>query len=205
MKILGHEQNTEAWLDARKGCITGSKLKGLIVKHGTKRKIGFYELLADRIAIASDGENPMERGHRLEEEALEEWSKKNDMEVERVGLCVSDFNPNIALSPDGLIKTTSGEYTEAVEVKCLSSARHLRTYFENKVPLDYIEQVVQYFIVIETLGVLHFVCYDPRIASLPVFEIRVERGDFEDLIEKYKDYQEEALEEINKMAEQLAF
>ena len=69
-------QDKEEWLNARAGKITGSKLKDLIVKRGTGEKKGFYQLIADRVAIAPDGENPMDRGTRLEEEAIERFVKE---------------------------------------------------------------------------------------------------------------------------------
>ena len=52
---------------AREGKITGSRLKDIIVKRGTGKKIGFYSLIAEKLGIpAEEGETPMERGSRLE-------------------------------------------------------------------------------------------------------------------------------------------
>ena len=62
--------------------ITGTRLKDLVVKRGTGRKIGFYELIAERIAIPPSGENVMDRGKRLEDEAVERFAKETDLEVE---------------------------------------------------------------------------------------------------------------------------
>jgi hypothetical protein len=210
MKILPIDQNSDEWLDSRKGLITGSKLKDIIVKRGTGRKIGFYQLIADRLAQEEPEENPMERGHRLEEEAITLAEKKYAYggKIEKVGLCISDHNPNIAVSPDGLMKglnDSKDKYVEAFEVKCLSSARHLECYFENAVPSEYFEQVVQYFVVNEDLEVLHFICYDPRIAQLPIFEIKVKREEVAEEIKSYFEYQVKTLEEVNQLIESLAF
>ena len=51
MKRLSLEQNTEEWLEWRKGKITGSRLNDIIVKRGTGRKLGFYEVIAERLAV----------------------------------------------------------------------------------------------------------------------------------------------------------
>ena len=205
MKIIEVQQNTEEWLELRRGRVTGSKLKGLIVKRGTKRKLGFYELMAERISIPEEtGEAPMDRGHRLEDEALELFEKKYNRPTTKVGFCISDSNSSIALSPDALIKS-KGKYREAVEIKCLSSARHLQAFFEQEVPSDYEAQVMQYFIVNDDLEKLHLVFYDPRITRLPMFRIVVEREDVEDTIQAYREYQVAALAEIDKMLEQLMF
>lgn len=202
MKLLQLKPNSEEWLEARRGKITGSKLGDIVVKRGSGKKIGFYELIADRLSIGSDGEDAMERGHRLEIEAIEMFeSKTGKVMTKDVGLCISDANPNIAVSPDGL----SEDYTEAVEAKCLSSARHLQAVIENKIPPEFEMQVLQYFIVIEALQTLHLVFYDPRIASMPYHAIQVTRDALELNIEKYRDYQIDTLREVDEWVEKLAF
>ena len=127
MKRLSLIQNTEEWLEWRRGKITGSRLNDIIVKRGTGRKLGFYEVLAERLSIVtdSDNEDAMERGHELEERALDAFAETTGKQVIKdCGVWVSDENEHVAISPDGEISET-----EAVEVKCLSSARHLQAYF----------------------------------------------------------------------------
>lgn len=205
MQILNIDQNSDEWRMIRMGKITGSKLDGITPKvRGTGRKIGFYELLAERLAVEEEAEDPMERGSRLESEAVDLFSAQYGKPVDRVGFCISDENPNIALSPDGLIEN-GGKYTEAVEVKCLSAARHLEAYFENKIPSDYDAQVLQYFIVNKDLKTLHFVFFDPRIKSIPLFYLDVRREDVKDDIQKYLDIQIKVLEEVDSMLESLLF
>lgn len=204
MKIIEVEQNSPEWLELRKGCVTGSKLGDLIPKRGTKRKIGFYQILAERIAIDEDAVNPMTRGSDLEEEALSVFEQDYDKVVERVGFCVSDKNARIGVSPDGLIKDAHGKYTEAVEVKCLKSANQLQAHYE-KSPGKYFDQGIQYFIVNEDLQTLFFVFYDPRITALPMVVLEMKREDVADTIEVYREYQEKALEEIEEMVQELTF
>lgn len=204
MQISLNQQNTDAWYLERRGVITGSKLGDLVVYRGNKRKIGFYEIMAERIGIKDDSEDPMERGHDLEPVAIETFELQTGKKVTKVGLCKSDKNPYIGLSPDGFIEN-NGKYTEAVEVKCLSSANHLRAYFEKEIPSDYEEQVVQYFIVNEDLETLHFVFFDPRITALPYFVIKVERAEVADRIKELEEYQIKALAEMDEMINQLTF
>lgn len=204
MKILNNDQNSEAWFDDRLGKITGSKFKDILVKRGNNKKIGFYQLIADKLATTDGYTDAMERGHELEPEALKVFSEKTGKEIEQVGLCVADFNDDIALSPDGLIKV-NGKYLEAVEVKCLSSARHLQAHFEQEVPDEYYEQLVQYFIVNEDLERLYFVFFDPRISALPIHWITIERKDVEDDVKKYREYQEEVIKEANELLSSLMF
>ena len=204
MKILKALQNTDEWLENRKGKISGSKLKDIVVKRGTGRKIGFYQLLADRLAVDEQVDDAMERGHELELEALDLFSSETGKKIEQVGLCISDENENIALSPDGLIKNGK-KYTEAVEVKCLGSARHLEAYFEKQIPSDFHEQAMQYFIVNQDLKTLYFVFYDPRITVKPIHWIEVNREDVEDEIQYLKDYQIQTLKEVEELLVNLSF
>lgn len=143
----------------------------------------------------------MARGTRLETEAVEAYEKKYGVKVkENNDVWVSDDDNNIALSPDGEIDAVT-----AIEIKCLSSARHLQAYFEKEVPDDYQTQVMQYFIVNEKLQVVNVVFYDPRITALPVHAIEVHRSEHEETIAAYKVYQIEALAEAKRLVAELTF
>lgn len=206
MKILDLDQNTEEWLEARKGKITSSKLKDIVVKRGNGKKIGFYQLIADRLAIDEAYQDPRERGHSLEHEAIELFESTTGREVDKdVGLCVSDLHEGIALSPDGLIKDEDGKYTEAVEAKCLGSARHIEAILTNHVPADYEMQALQYFVVNDDLEVLYFVFYDPRVIAKPFHIVSVTREEVEEDVEFYRDYQLSVLKEVDAALEKLAF
>ena len=201
MKTLKYGSKEE-WLEARKTRITGSRLKDIVVLRGNEKKIGFWELLAERLCI-EDGqnENPMQRGTDLESEAIKQFEEYEGKTVNTdLVIWTRDDNESIAISPDGYI----GE-TEAVECKCLASARHLEAYFTKKVPKDYWFQVLQYFIVNEKLEQLHFVMYDPRIPQKPYFKITIERSTVQDEVNEYLEYQKKILEEVNKLANELSF
>lgn len=195
-------QNTEEWDEIRRGKITGSKLSDLIVKRGTGEKKGFYTLMAEQMGIFKDDEIPMERGHRLEEEAIEMFVMEYDKQVERIGFCTSDIDERIALSPDGLIKNKS-KYTEAVEIKCLSAEKHLQAIYEKKIPSDYTYQVLQYFIVNDDLETLYFCFYDPRVEQKPFFVIEQHRADLITEIESNKQEQLDKLAKIDEFIKEL--
>lgn len=204
MKIINVEQGSEEWHDYRKGKISGTMLGELYSKRGN-RKIGFYQMIADRLAIDPDDENRMDRGLRLEEEAIELFEKQYKKKVERVGISVHDKYPKIINSPDGLIKNGS-KYTEAVEVKCLSPARHIQAVVENSVPNEFEAQMLQYFIVNPDLQTLYFVFYDPRIVTVPLHIVEVHRTDrLQVLVDKYLAFQLDQIKEIDEIVERLAF
>ena len=63
----------DEWLAARMGRITGSKLGSLIGKRDGKPKKGYWELIAEKVALPPTGENVMDRGNRLEDEAVQRF------------------------------------------------------------------------------------------------------------------------------------
>ena len=157
MKIQRFD-NEDEWLEARLGRITGTRLKDL-VRRGSGYKIGFYEIIAERIAIPTNAENVMDRGKRLEDEALERFAKETKKKVSNdLVIWHRDDDESIAVSPDGSVGKT-----ETIECKCLSSARHLEAWITKEIPADYEMQALQYFIVNEKLKTLYFVFYDPRM------------------------------------------
>lgn len=236
-------EHRDAWLEYRKGKITGSSLDDIFsVKEATKeditalldkasveykksakkedlmalvpgdlkpeikakltKKLEFYELLAHKVSVPELGdEDPMERGSRLEEKAIEAFAQKINVPISNeLVMWISDANNSLAYSPDGVISDEA-----VVETKCLSSAMHLYIYYEKDIPAKYKKQNLQAFIVNEKLQTLYFVCYDPRIPALPIHSITINRADIEDEITTYKYYEMQLMEELNKLAEELTF
>lgn len=176
MRILNvsQTQDTQAWLDARIGKITGTKAGTLALEHYAQKDVAkleamadkakteekaeeyrvkaeqakrdnarlkvnldFWQFLADMIAEQSDGEPPMERGHRLENTNIMLACEKLDISPDIVefdtGMWVSDVDDRIAVSPDAHAKPQTDikglEYnpTFAFEAKSLGTKYHLQT------------------------------------------------------------------------------
>lgn len=172
------------------------------IKAKLVKKLGFYELLAQRVAIPEEGdETPIDRGTRLEEEAIAKFAEQTGKEISNeLIMWISDTNDSLAYSPDGVVSEE-----EVVETKCLSSAMHLYIYYEKDIPTQYRKQNLQAFIVNEKLQTLHFVCYDPRIPNLPIHSITIKREDIAHEIEIYKRYELELVEELNAKVIELTF
>ncbi len=166
------------------------------------KKLAFYELLAYKVSVPEEGdEDPMDRGSRLEEEALKLFAEKTGKEVSNdLVMWVSDVNDALAYSPDGIISEE-----EVVETKCLSSAWHLYIYYEKDIPPQYRKQNLQAFIVNDKLQKLHFACYDPRIPSLPLHWITITREEVKNEIELYKTYELQLMEELEALVTELTF
>lgn len=201
--IVKRFESQEDWYIFRRGKITGSSLKGITEKKGGGKKIGFYELLAERLTgiptQEEEGEKPMARGTRLESEALSRFIVETGKDVDTSLLIwTRDDNENIAVSPDGVI----GE-TEAAEAKCLSSARHLEAYLTQEIPTDYIEQTRQYFVCNEKLETLYVVFYDPRVTCKDYFVIEVKREDVQMEVIKFLQHERQTLMEIEELVAKL--
>jgi putative phage-type endonuclease len=186
-------QGSEEWLQARKGRITGTVLKGIMGTPKARQK-ALYEVIGERLTVGVDTEyeNPMDRGTRLEPDAISAFEFETGKRVERTGLCEDEENPNIANSPDGLI----GE-NEAIEVKCMGATNHVQMWLTNEIPDEYEWQAVQYFVVNPLLEKLYFVGYHPDIPIHPLHIIELSREEIESKIEKAKFAQKVFLEEVN--------
>lgn len=205
MKILENiQQNTEEWANARRGKITGSKLNDVIVSRGNGKKLASFQLIADKLSLTDDTEDGADRGHSLEEEGLMKLQEKLGIEFERVGLCIHDQHPEIANSPDGLHKE-KGKYTKAAEIKCLSGARHIQAWYNQKLEPDHFYQALQYFVVNPDLQTLYFAFYDPRIPALPLHYLELHRKDLEQDIQMAYDYQVKEIEWVNDLVTKLSF
>ena len=198
------------WFAERVGKITGSTLKDIIVEKGKGEKIGYYQLIADVVAIPDDGENPMERGHRLEEQAVERFIMETGLHV-NTGHIVweREDESRIAVSPDGVITKEEAliipyiRPEDAIEVKCLSSARHLEAYLTQQIPNDYRKQTIQYFIVNDDLRKLHVVFFDPRVPCKDYFVILVRREEVQDLIDEYLLTEKMKLQQVDNIVTML--
>lgn len=213
MKILQFTKNSPEWLSARSGIITGTKNKDLIVKRGTGKKKGFYQLIADRLVApkpANDflpegyelNEEPHMRGHRLESEAVQKFREmiptltiKDDCV-----LCISEENPKLGYSPDGLVYPTDPlhntdiEPFATVEIKCLDGANHIEALI-TKDYSDFEWQIVQGFIVNPKQKYAYLVFYNPDLKR-PLHYIVITREELQEKITQMQEIHEITLTEV---------
>lgn len=188
------KQGSPEWHQIRKGKVTGTTLKSIM---GTPRarQEAIYEIIAERLTVGLDDdmENAMDRGTRLEPDAIAHFEFETGKKVDRTGFCEDDDDPMICNSPDGLIPKENA----AVEVKCMGGKNHVKMWLTNQVPDDYEWQVVQYFVLNQKLKRLYFVGYNPDIPAHPMHVIEVEREAIQQKIDLAKVSQKEFLAEVN--------
>ncbi len=259
MKILKIQQNSEEWLEFRKGKSGGSEFKDLwIPGYPLKSKIiaelerdamplppedkklsvaelagmlepeelaklklagepkeRFYEIIAERVArpitpndyldkLNGEPFSMMARGHILEPEAITAFEAKTGKKVDEDSVVwISDYDPNAYVSPDGVITNKDGKATEAVEVKCLSSAIVVKAFLEKKYPKEYAPQVLKYFMVNDDLEVLHFVIYTDVIPGLELQIFDIKREDMEEQYTEAKVFEKVILKRIDQAASKI--
>ncbi len=206
MKRIIYNDN-DAWLDARRGKVTGTRLKDIVAKRSTKPKKGFYELIAERIAIPRDpNENRMDRGHTLEADAVARLAQETGLPFVQVDneLWSREDNADIAYSPDGYIINEPIEV--ACEIKCLNSASHLEGFITREVPIEYIEQTRQAFAVNDDLQTIYFAMYDPSLPpTCDFFYIIITREEVAEEVAYLLDYQRQTLSDIEAWVGKLTF
>lgn len=225
---------------------TALKYDELLTETEAKNKrlkvgIDFWKFLAETMAEQPDGENPMERGHRLEPEniqlTLQQLGYKQEDCVTDCGIWESDEDDRIACSPDAY--QNSATPTWAIECKSLGSAYHLQTVIpwmihsqrirQREIPgnladaaaqvlpptatslkatnMDFIPdayraQVLQYFVVCDTLETLYFSMYDPRVYGNARHQvIPINRKSIQPLITSHKRKQLNTLHIIDTITE----
>lgn len=225
---------------------TALKYDELLAETEAKNKrlkvgIDFWKFLSETMAEQPDGENPMERGHRLEPEniqlTLQQLGYKQEDCVTDCGIWESDEDDRIACSPDAYQNTP--EPTWAIECKSLGSAYHLQAVIpwmvhsqrirQREIPgnladaaaqvlpatatslkatnMDFIPdayraQVLQYFVVCDTLETLYFSLYDPRVYGNARHQvIPINRKDIKPLITSHKRKQLNTLHIIDTITE----
>ena len=221
MIIKQYEKNSTEWLSARSGIITGTKNKDLIIKRGTGKKKGFYQLIADRLLAPKPSndflpegyespEDPRSRGHRLEQEGVNEFKKKFPQLIinDDCVLCISEENERLGYSPDALIYTegfvpppeaeTDGEAPYPIgtlEIKCLDGANHIEALITQDYS-DYEWQIVQGFIVNPKQEYAYLAFYNPSLTHKQLHYILIPREDLAEKITQMQEIHELTLTEV---------
>ena len=206
MKILHFTKNSTEWLQAREGLITGTKNKDLIVKRGTGKKKGFYQLIADRLTVDKpkndflpEGydipEDARARGHRLESEAIQKFREMmhNLTIKDECVLCISEENPKLAYSPDALIYDNDDIFA-TVEIKCLDGANHIEALITQDYS-DFEWQLIQGFIVNPKQQYAYLVFYNPDLKR-PLHYILITRESVKEKITQLQEIQALTLTEV---------
>jgi putative phage-type endonuclease len=173
------EQGSDAWLQARLGKVTASRMSDMTARTksgwGAGRKNYLAELVAERLTGA-----PAERyvnaamawGTDTEPQARAAYEFDRDVDVAEVGFVDHPHIPMTGASPDGLVGGDG-----MLEVKCPNTATHIDTLLTQKIPAKYIVQM-QWQMCCAERQWCDFVSFDPRMPEdLRLFVRRIQRDD----------------------------
>jgi putative phage-type endonuclease len=175
------EQRSEEWFLARCGSLGGSKIKDALArlkKSGERMQVAVdlqWELAAERITgVPAKRVNALWWGKEHEDEARRNYAFLTNLEVVKVAII---HHPAIAYahaSPDSLVGDEGG-----LEIKCPTSATHLKTLLEDAVPEEHLPQVQWNMACAgNARRWWDFVSYDPRFPpEMQFFERRVLRDE----------------------------
>jgi putative phage-type endonuclease len=173
------EQRSDEWFEARCGSLGASKIGVALsrLKRSGERTAAamdyLYELAAERITgVPAKRSNPMYWGAEHEDEARASYAFLTNLPVIKIGLIPHPTIANAHASPDSLVGDEGG-----LELKCPTSATHLRTLLDDAVPEDHLPQV-HWAMACSGRQWWDFVSYDPRFPSdMQLFVKRVLRDE----------------------------
>ncbi len=200
------EQRSQEWFEARCGSLGASKVRDAfsrLKKSGDRMQVAtdlMFELAAERLtAVPAKKVNARDWGLAHEDEARDAYAFLTNLEVVKIGLIPHPTIANAHASPDSLVGDTGG-----LEIKCPTSATHLKTLLEDAVPEDHLLQIHWNMACAGPSRLWwDFVSYDPRFLDpqLRFFKARVERD--EELIAKAEAEAVSFLEELEGKLAQL--
>lgn len=196
MHKINVEQGTVEWHDQRFGCVTGTRIQNAVGAKWDARKkewkLGdekiqatlMYELLSERMSqneISDFTSSAMERGNELEPFAIKAASDNMDLNYQPCGMLGCDWSKYFKFSPDAIYES-DGVVIGGLETKCPSGKKHIEYILNDEIPREYFWQVIGTMILDDSVQWWDFCSYDDRNYERPLFIIRAERRDYEELI-----------------------
>lgn len=176
-KFVDCEQRSAEWFKVRAGRITASHMCDITAylksgKGEMKARADYrMALVAERLTgqVANHFvTNEMKWGQEQEEWAFSAYEQKYSTPISLVGFAIHPTMDFGGASPDGLLRDDA-----IIEIKCLTTARHLEIFTSQQVPQEYYDQMQWEMVCCERLKG-DFVCFDSRLPEhLQMFVIPV--------------------------------
>lgn len=180
MKIIEVIQGSPEWHAYRCGRVTASRVKDVVSKTakgewGAKRRDYAAELICERLTgvkAAGYTDALMQWGIDTEPQAREVYALVHDVEVTQVGTVEHPTLAWSCASPDGLVGTDG-----LVEIKCPKTATHLDTLQDEKIPGEYLKQMM-WQMACTGRAWCDYVSFDPRLpGEMQLYVQRVHRDE----------------------------
>jgi len=179
MNIINCEQGTEAWLQARAGKVTASRISDVMakLKSGEAASRRDYkmeivtEILTGQPTPSGFTNDAMRWGTEQEPFARAEYEMLSGVLVDQIGMVMHPVIERGAASPDGLVGPG------LVEIKCPKTATHIDYRLGKEAPAKYHLQML-WQMACTGAEWCDFVSFDPRLPEhLKLFVVRFKRDD----------------------------
>lgn len=173
------DQRSDEWLIARLASLGASKIGMALERQkrsGERMKAAqdyMYELAAERVTgMLAKRVNPLQWGVDHEDEARLAYTLITNLPVVQIALLRHPTIPGAHASPDALVGDDGG-----LEIKCPTSATHLKTLHLDAIPEDHLPQIF-WNMACSGRAWWDFVSYDPRFPpEMQFFQRRVHRDE----------------------------
>jgi len=168
MITLDCEQGSQAWQDARLGCITASQFGRIVTPTGrlSAQRDGYLaELLCEYALgypVVEFDTQWLERGRILEPDAVAYYSVHTDIDPEKVGFIWRDETRLVGGSPDALVGDDG-----LLEIKCPMVQNHLLWLIRGECPKAHWPQL-QGQLYVTGRSHVDFMSYAPELPPLIV-------------------------------------
>ena len=195
------KQGSEEWHELKNAKIGGTRAKSVQVKKSITEAVIFDEVMSERNTFFNYEEGftseAMQRGIDLEPLAIEEVTKETGVIFKDAGwIGRNDYHGH---SPDGI--STCEKI--GLEIKCPSAKVHNSYVRDNKLPLDYVWQIVNFFAMDESIERLYFASFNPDYLLMPLFLLEVTRETVIFTSKKDSAIVSELAEDLNKNVDDL--
>ena len=195
------KQGSEEWHELKNAKIGGTRAKSVQVKKSITEAVIFDEVMSERNTFFNYEEGftseAMQRGIDLEPLAIEEVTKETGVIFKDAGwIGRNDYHGH---SPDGI--STCEKI--GLEIKCPSAKVHNSYVRDNKLPLEYVWQIVNFFAMDESIERLYFASFNPDYLLMPLFLLEVTRESIIFTSKKDSAIVSELAEDLNKNVDDL--
>lgn len=206
LNIIDCLQGDPAWLLARSGHVTSSRVRDAVAK--LKRKDGEaaarvnyrFDLITERLTgkcVEHFVSRWMEEGKEKEPLARAAYEMASEVEVDLVGFVLHPSISWCGASPDGLVGSDG-----LVEFKAPKTSTHLQYLLDDCAPVEYLPQMHWQMACCPGRQWCDFVSYDPSLPEdMQLFICRVPRN--EEIIAEMEAEVKAFLSEAERMLEQL--
>lgn len=155
------QQKSLEWLQVKWAKIGGTRSKILFKDSEAIFTELFSELTEEFQLENSFTSEAMERGNELEPFARNYLNFTYDLDLKECGWLQSSESELLGISPDGI----TDDNKICCEIKCLGRKAHAEMLINQSISLDFVPQVVHYFVVNPELEFLYFIAFRPEAIS----------------------------------------